>query len=70
MLIVRLAGDHLYGNKLLTWLLLVMSLMASFCAVLFPPEMSWMRSGTLLSRFLRFSYLLFNGVVQIQSNYV
>ena len=36
MLIVKLAGNHLYGEKLFTWLSLVMSLMASFCAVLFP----------------------------------
>ena len=36
MLNVGLAGDHLYGNWLFTWLSLVMSLMASFCAVLFP----------------------------------
>ena len=35
MLNVRQAGDHLYGNKLLLWLSLMMSLMASFCAVLF-----------------------------------
>ena len=53
MLNVRLAGDHLYGKWLFTWLSLVMSLMASFCAVLFPHEMSWMRSGTELSQFLR-----------------
>ena len=33
---VRLAGGHLYGKRLFTWLSLVMSLMASFCAVLFP----------------------------------
>ena len=34
---VRLAGDHLYGKKLSVHLLsLVMSLMASFCAVIFP----------------------------------
>ena len=36
MLSVRLAGDHLYGKQLFTWLSQVMSLMASFCAVLFP----------------------------------
>ena len=35
MFIVRLAGGHLYGKRLFTWLSLV-SLMASFCAVLFP----------------------------------
>ena len=36
MLSVRLAGDHLYGKLLFTWLSLVMSLMVSFCAVFFP----------------------------------
>ena len=38
MLIVRLAGEHLYGKELFTWLSLVMSLMASFCAFLFPRD--------------------------------
>ena len=33
---VRLAGGHLYGNQLFTWLSLVVSLMASFRAALFP----------------------------------
>ena len=36
MLNVRLAGGHLYGKQLFTWLSLVVSLMASFCTVLFP----------------------------------
>ena len=55
---VRLAGDHLYGKMLFTWLSLVMSLMRSFCAVFFfSHEMSWMRSLTELSQFLRASYL-------------
>ena len=53
MLIVRLVGVHLFSKKLFTWLSLVMSLMASFCAVLFSYEMSWMKSRTLLSQFLR-----------------
>ena len=35
MLNVRLAGDHLYGKLLFTWLSLVVSVMVSFCAVLF-----------------------------------
>ena len=35
---VRLAGDHLYGKLLFTWLSLVMSMMESFCAVLFPRD--------------------------------
>ena len=38
MLNIRLAGDHLYGKLLLAWLLLVMSLMVSFCAILFPTD--------------------------------
>ena len=38
MLIVRLAGDHMYGKLLFTWLSLVMSLMASFCASFFPRD--------------------------------
>ena len=36
MLNVRQAGGHLYGKKLFTWLSLVVSLIAPFCAVLFP----------------------------------
>ena len=32
----RQAGGHLYWKQLFTWLSLVVSLMASFCAVLFP----------------------------------
>ena len=43
---VRLAGDHLYAKLLLTWLSLVVSMMLSFCAVLFSHEMSWMSSWT------------------------
>ena len=35
MLNVRLAGDHLYWKWLFIWQSLVMSLVASFCAVLF-----------------------------------
>ena len=33
---VRLAGGHLYGKQLFTWLSLVVSLMASFCVAFFP----------------------------------
>ena len=35
-----------YGIWLFTWLSLVMSFFFLFCAVLFPNDMSWMRSGT------------------------
>ena len=38
MLNVRLAVDHLYGKLVFTWLSLLMSLMVSFCAVLFPRD--------------------------------
>ena len=38
MLLVRLAGDHLYVKKLFTWLSLVMSLMASFFVLSFFPR--------------------------------
>ena len=38
MLNVRLTGDHLYRKTLYTWLSLVMSLMASFYAVIFPRD--------------------------------
>ena len=33
---VRLAGGHLYGKQLLTWLSLLVSLMASFVLSFFP----------------------------------
>ena len=36
LLNVRLAGDHLYGKLLFTWLSLVVFMIVSFCAVLFP----------------------------------
>ena len=49
---VRLAGGHLYGKQLFTWLSLMVSLMASFVLSFFR-WMPWMRSGTLLSQYLR-----------------
>ena len=52
MLNVRLAGDQQYGKVLFTWLSLVMSCMMSLM-LSFSHEMSWMRSGTELSQFLR-----------------
>ena len=35
---IRLAGGHLYGKRLFTWLSQVKSWMASFCAVFVPPD--------------------------------
>ena len=53
MLNVRLAGDHNYGKLLFSWLSLVKYMMVSFCAVFFPNEMTWVRSGTEFNQFLR-----------------
>ena len=36
LLNVTLAGDHMYGKLLFTWLSLVMSMMVSVCAEFFP----------------------------------
>ena len=48
MLNVRLAGDHQYGKLLFTWLFY------GVCFVLsVSHEMSWVRSGTDMSQFLR-----------------
>ena len=38
MLNVKVPGDHLYGKLLFTWLSLVLSLMASFCAAVSPRD--------------------------------
>ena len=38
MLNVRLAGDHVYGKLLFTWLSLVLFLMVSFVLFLFPRD--------------------------------
>ena len=53
MVNVRLAGGHLYGKHLFTWLSRVVSLMASFCAVPFPPRCFGWDLGLKLSHFLR-----------------
>ena len=50
---VRLAGDHLYGKWLFTWLSLVLSLMVSYLCCPLSHELSWMKSGTELSQFLK-----------------
>ena len=43
---VRLAGDHLYGKWLFTWLSLVMYLIVSYFVLSLSHELSWLRSGT------------------------
>ena len=58
MLNVRLAGDHLFGKLLFTWLSLVISMMVSFCAVLFPTRcLGWNLELNWVS-FWGFSFLL------------
>ena len=62
MLNVRLAGDHLYGKLLFTWLSLVMSMIVSFCAVLFPTRcLGWDLELNWVS-FWGFSFLLLRWV--------
>ena len=58
MLNVRLAGDHLFGKLLFTWLSLVVSMVISFCAVLYPTRcLGWDLELNLVS-FWGFSFLL------------
>ena len=52
---VRLAGGHLYGKQLFTWLSLVMSLMASFYVV--PLDEIWDLIELVSEGFLTYSFL-------------
>ena len=55
---VRLAGGHLYGKQLFTWLSLVVSLMASFVLSFFPLDVLdeiWDLLGSVSERFLTYS---------------
>ena len=57
---VRLAGSNLYGKQLFTWLSLVVSLMASFCAVFFPLDVLdeiWDVTESVSEGFLTYSSL-------------
>ena len=59
MLNVRLAGDHLYGKLLFTWMSLVMSMMVSFVLSFFPARcLGWDLELNWVS-FWGFSFLLF-----------
>ena len=58
---LRLAGGHLYGKQLFTWLSLVVSLMASFCAVLFPTrclDEIWDVIESVSERFFTYSWFV------------
>ena len=56
----RLAGDHLYGKQLFTWMSLAMSLMASFYAVFFPTSYLGWDLGLNWVSFWGVPYLLFH----------
>ena len=56
---VRLAGGHLYGKQLFTWLSLVVSLMASFVLSFFPLDVLdeiWDLTESVSEGFLTFSF--------------
>ena len=58
---VRLAGGHLYGKQLFTWLSLVVSLMASFVLSFFPLDVLdeiWDLIESVSEGFLTYSSLL------------
>ena len=57
---VRLAGGHLYGRQLFTWLLLVVSLMASFVLSFFPLDVLdeiWDLIESVSEGFLTYSFI-------------
>ena len=58
---VRLAGGHVYGKQLFTWLSLVVSLMASFVLSFFPLDFLdeiWDLVESVSEGFLTYSYIL------------
>ena len=64
---VRLAGGHLYGKQLFTWLSLVVSLMASFVLSFFPLGVLggiW-DVGSVSEGFLTYSYM--GGIWDVES---
>ena len=59
MFYVRLAGGHLYGKQLFTWLSLVVSLMASFVLCFFPLDVLdeiWDLIESVSDEFLAYSF--------------
>ena len=60
---VRLAGGHLYGKQLFTWLSLVVSLMASFVLSFFPLDVLdeiWDLTESVSEGFLTYSSVYFS----------
>ena len=63
---VRLAGGHLYGKQLFTWLSLVVSFMTSFVLSFFPLDVLdgiWDLIESVSEGFLTYSYKIYNDVV-------
>ena len=59
---VRLAGGHLYGKQMFTWLSLVVSLMASFVLSFFPLDVLdeiWDLIESVSEGFLTYSLLFY-----------
>ena len=58
---VRLAGGHLYGKQLFTWLSLVVSLMASFVLSFFPLDVLdeiWDLIESVFEGFLTYTFMV------------
>ena len=63
---LRLAGGHLYGKQLFTWLSLVVFLMASFVLSFFPVDVLdeiWDLIESVSEGFLTYSYVLLNSML-------
>ena len=68
---VRLAGGHLYGKQLFTWLSLVVSFMASFVLSFFPLDVLdgiWDLIESISEGFLTYSYTLLDTSVHYSLN--
>ena len=68
---VRLAGGHLYGKQLFTWLSLVVSLMASFLLSFFPLDVLdeiWDLIESVSGGFLTYSLMITVDVKQQCNN--
>ena len=60
---VRLAGGHLYGKQLFTWLSLVVSFMASFVLSFFPLDVLdgiWDLIEAISEGFITYSFIFFS----------
>ena len=62
---VRLAGDHLYGKQLFTWLSLVVSFIASFVLSFFPLDVLdgiWDLIESVSEGFLTYSFMCYERI--------